>query len=428
MRTCSLITLAACVVAVPLAARGGDWPQYRGPDRTGVSPEKGLLSSWPKDGPALVWTFDKAGTGYSGPAVVGGNLYIMGARDGVEYLIALDKGGKELWATKIAPVFDFKTNNWSRGPNATPTVDGKRLFALGSQGELVCVETQGGKEVWRKNLPEQLGAEVNPVGGGPPKMGWGFSWSPLVDGDNLICTPGGPQGLFAALDKNTGAVRWRSKEVPDQATYSSPLVAEVGGVRQYIALTQDGVVGVAARDGSMLWYHRRENAFPDVVIPTPIYHDGLVYVTAGEGAGAELLKLTPDGKKFKAKSVYAQSEISNYQGGVVLVGGHVYGFHEARAWECQDFATGTIKWSSNRRGLGAGSLTAADGHLYCLSEMGEVALVEASPDKYAIKSRFKLPRESKLRKLRGKVWTHPVIADGHLYLRDQDLIFCYKIK
>jgi outer membrane protein assembly factor BamB len=424
-----MITLAACVVAVPLAARGGDWPQYRGPDRTGVSPEKGLLASWPKGGPALVWTFDKAGTGYSGPAVVGGNLYFMGARDDVEYVIALDKGGKELWATKIAPVFDFKTNKWSRGPNATPTVDGKRLFALGSQGELVCVETQGGKEVWRKNLPKQLGAEVNPEGGGPEKMGWGFSWSPLVDGDKLICTPGGPQGLFAALDKNTGAVLWRSKEVPDQATYSSPIVAEVAGVRQYIALTQRGVVGVAAKDGALLWSYRRENPFPDVVIPTPIYLDGRLYVTAGAGAGAELLKLTPDGKKFKATSVYAQQEISNYQGGVVLVGGYVYGFHEARAWECQDFATGEIKWSSPRRGLGkSGSLTAADGHLYCLGENGEVTLVQASPDKFVLKSRFALPQESKLRKVYGKVWTHPVIADGYLYLRDQDLIFCYKLK
>jgi outer membrane protein assembly factor BamB len=258
-------------------------------------------------------------------------------------------------------------------------------------------------------------------------MGWGFSWSPLVDGEQLVCTPGGPQGLFVALDKKTGAVRWRSKEVPDQATYSSPIRAEVAGVPQYIALTQDGVVGVAARDGSLLWYYRRENPFPDVVIPTPIYRDGHVYVTAW-GGGAERLQLTPEGKKFKPKVVYAQQEISNRQGGVVLVGANVYGYHEERAWECQEFATGEIKWTSPRRGLGAGSVAAADGRLYCLSEKGEVALLEASPDKYVVKGRFKLPQESKLRKVRGGVWTHPVIADGHLYLRDQNLIFCYKIK
>jgi outer membrane protein assembly factor BamB len=424
MRSASILGLAGCVAVFSLAG-AADWPQFRGPDRTNVSKETGLLKSWPKEGPELVWTFRKAGLGYSGPAIVGGKIYCMGAREGTEQVFALDGKGEELWSTKIGPVFDFKSNAWSRGPNATPTVDGDALYALGSQGDLVCVSVADGKERWRKNLPKDLGAEVNPIGGAPEKMGWGFSWSPLVDGDNVICQPGGEQGLLAALNKKTGEVVWRTRDVAEQATYSSPLVATLGGVRQYIQQSQNGVLGVAAKDGSLLWYYKRDNPYPDVVIPTPIVQGDQVYVTAW-GGGAEVIKVTGTGNKFKAESVWAENRIGNRQGGVVLVGGSVFGYHEEREWACQDFATGEIKWTNNR--LGAGSVLAADGRLYCLTEKGIVTLVEASAEKYKEVGRFTLPEASKNRKVRGGVWTHPVLADGKLYLRDQELMFCYKVK
>jgi outer membrane protein assembly factor BamB len=414
-----------CVL--PLAA--ADWPQWRGPERNGTSKETGLLKSWPKTGPELLWMSKAAGTGYSSPAVVGGKVYVPGARGGTELVIALDDKGKELWTAKIGPVYDFGSNTWVNGPDAAPLVDGELLFALGSQGILVCLGTADGKERWRKDLPREMAAEINPVGGGPEKMGWGFAWSPLVDGDRLIITPGGPQGLFAALDKKTGAVLWRSKGVPDQATYASPMPADIGGVRQYVTIVQSGVVAVSARDGSLLWEYRRDPKYPDVVCTTPLVQGDLVYASVGWNGGATLLKVSAEGGKFKAEPVYANREIGNKQGGVVLVGGHVYGFHEDRAWMCQDFRTGAVKWESTRRGLKAGSVIAADGNLYCLAEdTGDVALLAASPDKYAENGRFRLPKQSDQRKVRGKVWTHPVLSDGKLYLRDQELLFCYKVK
>lgn len=418
--------LAVCF----LALLGADWPQWRGPNRDGVSSETGLLKKWPKDGPPLVWTFDKAGTGYSSPAIVGGKLFTMGARDKTEYVIAVDDKGQELWSAKIAPIFEFSGNSWSGGPNATPAVDGDLVFGLGSQGMLLCVDASG-KERWRKDLPRELGAQVNPIGGGPKNMGWGYSWSPLVDGDRLICVPGGPQGLFAALDKKSGEVIWRSKDVKDQATYSSPIAATIGGVKQYIQMTQAGIVSVDAKNGTLLWYYKRERPWSDVLCPTPIIHENLIYATGGKG-GCNLIKVERDGDKFKATEVYADKFISNMHGGVVRVGKYIYGHHADREWACQDFAEGgDNKWEPPRNAPGAGSLIAADGRLYVLSEKdgsGVAAMLEANPEKYTEISRFTLPRASMIRKPRGGVWTHPVISNGYLYLRDQELIFCYKVK
>ena len=304
MRMASRIMLAVWVVSLPVMLSAADWPQWRGPDRDARSKETGLLKKWPKNGPELVWTFDKAGSGYGGPAVVGGKLYVMGARGDTEHLFALDNKGRELWSVRIGPLYDFKGNNWSRGPNATPTVDGERLFALGSQGELICVNTSG-KEQWRKSMPKDLGGQVSTVGGGPKGMGWGFSWSPLVDGEQLICVPGGPQGLLAALNKKTGEVIWRSKEVKDPATYSSPLLATLGGVKQYIQQTNAGLVGVEAKTGNRLWYFKRKRPWGDVVCPTPIRQGNLIYATATINGGCSLIRVKSDGKKFQAEEVYS---------------------------------------------------------------------------------------------------------------------------
>src|SRR6185295_15284508 len=219
-----MIAALAAFLAASLAP-ADDWPQYRGPNRDDVSAEKGLLQQWPEKGPPLLWTFSNAGVGLSGPAVVGGRFYTLGGRGETEFLIALDvdklKDGApaEAWAVKIGPLFDFKTNNWSSGPSSTPTVDGDAVYALGGNGDLVCVAATDGKERWRLNLPGQLEAEVNPIGGGPAKLGWGFTWSPLIEGSHLICLPGGPKGTVAALEKKTGRVVWRSAELTEQAAY-----------------------------------------------------------------------------------------------------------------------------------------------------------------------------------------------------------------
>jgi outer membrane protein assembly factor BamB len=435
MRT--FLVLALCGLAAALSPLfGADWPGWRGPDRTGVSTEKGLLKTWPSEGPKLVWESDKAGLGYAGLAIAGGTVYTMGARGDDEYILALDDKGQQKWATKVGPIHDWKENSWSRGPNCTPTVDGDLVFGLSSKGELICVNKADGKPVWRLDLLDKLAGLVDPEGGDTEsKLGWGYSWSPLVDGNHLIIAPGGPKGLLAALNKKDGSVVWRSKAVTDKCTYSSPLLATLGGVKQVLYLTQTGLVSVRASDGELLWQHRREK-FADVVCPTPIVRGDMVYVSVGYGGssgGSEGLKVTAEGSKFTVKVVYTKTgaqAIGNRQGGVVLVGDHVYGYNEDRSWACQEFTKGTLVWpkKTTRQRIKAGGVLAADGRLYVLDEQGIAAMLDASPKGYKVLGQFKLPKASKQRKSRGGIWTHPSLSDGKLYLRDQELVFCYQVK
>ncbi len=417
-----------------LAARAADWPQYRGPNRDDVSAETGLLKEWPKGGPALRWTFDGAGVGYSPPSIVGNRLYITGGREDKEFLIALDlkspKDGtvKELWAAEIGPTFRWKGNSWSAGPSAAPTVDGGLVFALGGNGDLVCVDTAG-KERWRTNLPKDLDGQVNPIGGGPKNLGWGFAGAPLVDGDNLIVAAGGPKGTLAALDKKTGRVAWRSTELTDQAAYTSPMPANFGGVKQCVVLTNHGLTGVAAKDGKTLWSHRRKPPYGTEVINTPVIHDGHVYTTVAVAKGdCELVKVEKNGDAFEVSRVYSNANLMNHHGNVVLVGGHVYGNGQGAGWVCQDFKTGEVKWSERQK-FPPGAVTFADGRLYCYSETdGSAALVEATPTGWKESGRLKLPTASKQRQPQGKVWTPPVVANGRLFLRDQELLFCFDVR
>jgi outer membrane protein assembly factor BamB len=397
-------------------AAGADWPQWRGPDRTDISKETGLLATWPSDGPPLLWTIRDAGIGYSGVAVVGDRLYSLGAFDDKSHVYALDVGsGKRLWSTPLGPAFE---NAFGNGPRSTPTVDGDVLYALGGQSELICVELAGGKKRWSVNLKRDLGGQM--------MTGWGYCESPLIDGDKLICSPGGARGTLAALDKRTGKVLWRSTGLRDRAAYSSPIVTEVGGVRQYVQQTGDAVVGVAAADGALLWRHPRPE-YRTAVIPTPIAFNGHVYATSGYGAGCDLIRLDPDGRGV-AGVPFSNKNMVNHHGGVVLVGEHFYGYSDGKGWVCQDAKTGEIVWAERHK-LGKGSVTFADGHLYCFSENeGTVVLVEATPGGWKEKGRFTIPEETSRRSQRGKIWTHPVVANGRLYLRDQDLLFCYNVK
>jgi outer membrane protein assembly factor BamB len=409
--------LAASLLSLPLLA--SDWPQWRGPDRTDLSKETGLLKSWPGKGPRLLWTCTEAGVGYSGPAVVGDRLYSMGGEGKSEFVFVLDvRTGKRLWNTEIGALF---TEGHGDGPRATPTFEDGRLYALGGRGDLACLDAKTGKKLWAINLRKDLGGEM--------MSGWGYTESPLIDGQHVICTPGGDRGTLAALDKLTGKVVWRSTDLKDRAAYSSAVVAEVGGVRQYIQSTGKAVVGVAAQNGKLLW-RTEEPAFKTAVIPTPIFHDSHVFATAGYGAGCDLIHLTPDGQSVKAEQVYGKEvkkNMVNHHGGVVLVGDDLYGYSDGKGWVCQDFKSGKIRWSN--KSLGKGSVTFADGCLYCYSEDdGKVALVEASSAEWRELGRFKIPQESPLRKSAGKTWTHPVVANGRLYIRDQNLMFCFDVR
>lgn len=419
----SLALMPVLADPAPALARNYDWPQWRGINHDNVATETDLLKSWPEGGPKLLWTFNDAGIGYSGPAVVGDRLYTMGGDETNDSVLAVDVGkGAKVWSTPIGP---YVRNGYGSGPRGTPTVEGDYLYALSSGGVLACLKAKDGEKVWSVNL-------TGPSGLGGARPTWNYSESPLVDGEQVICTPGGSQGAMAALDKKTGAVLWRSKELTDPAGYSSPVPVTVGGIRQYVQLTMKGVAGVAAKDGRLLWYYRNSK-YSTAVIPSPIIHENYVYAVAGYRAGAVLLKLTPDGNGTKAEQLYDQDAMrvmDNKHEGVVLVGDYVYGWSDRGGWTCQELKTGKLMWQS--KDFGKGSLTSAGGMLYCYSEdTGAVALVAANPDGWREISRFTIPQQAKRRErvfYKNNVWTYPVIANGRLYLRDQDLIYCYQVK
>ncbi len=410
---------------------GDDWPQYRGPNRDDVSTEKGLLQQWPEGGPKLIWTCENAGVGYSGPSVVGDRYYTLGGRGDAEFLIALDcdqlKDGApvEAWAARVGPLFNWEGNQWSAGPSSTPTVDGDSIYALGGNGDLVCVAAADGKIRWRVNLPSALEAEVNPIGGGPKKLGWGFAGSPLVDGNLLVCITGGPKGLLAALDKKTGKPAWRSAEVTDQAAYTSPIRAQIEGVRQYVVLTNEGLRGVAAANGRLLWKFDRK--LGTEVVNSPIIRESTIFFTVG-GRGGQLVRVKRTGDSFAAEEVYTNKNVSNHHGDVILLDGHLYGASEGKGWVCQALDSGELKWA-DRSKAPIGSVTYADGRFYSFGERdGAVGLLEASSAGCTSAGRFVLPRKSALRKPQGGLWTPPVVANGKLFLRDQELVFCYDVR
>ncbi|MDA7934610.1 PQQ-binding-like beta-propeller repeat protein [Akkermansiaceae bacterium] len=400
------------------AGGGTGWPTFRGASRTDHSPDQGLLKEWPEGGPKLLWQYSDCGKGYSGPAIVDGKVYYTGSFDGQAKIICLnEKDGKELWTADLGkdPEKGYSTG-WGSGPRGTPTVSDGVVYAISANGSLAAVDATDGKKMWSKELVGDFGGKV-------PQ--WGYSESPLVDGDWLIVTPGGKDGAIAALDKKTGKTIWRSKGLTDGAEYSSVIIAEVNGKKQYVQLFMKTLAGVDAETGKLLWTSKWPKG-RTAVIPTPIYQDGKVYMTSGYGAGCKLVDITG----AEAKDVWENKEMKNHHGGVVLVDGYLYGFSDGRGLICQDFKTGERKWNESGNGIQKGAVHYADGMLYCVDESeGSVFLAVATPDGYSEKGRFPIPKETKLREgTNGKVWTHPVVLNGKLYLRDQDLVFCFDVK
>ena len=405
-----LFSLTAFNPALALRAADFDWPQWRGPDHTGVSRETGLLKTWPASGPKRIWLYEKAGSGYSGPAIVAGKLFTAGTRSGHEVLLILDANtGAELGTANLGPILD---NDRGDGPRGTPTVDGDRVYVLSGTGNLVCVSIPDRKILWQVTMEKLGGREPN----------WGYSESVLVDGAQVVCTPGGRKGAVAALDKMTGKLRWQSQEFTDAAHYSSIVPARINNTDQYVQRTDKSIVGISPADGKLLWHAAFSGRV--AVAPTPIVRGNEVYVTAGYGAGCKMVRIEPGNK---VTEVYENKVLKNHHGGAVLVGDYIYGHNDPAGWVCQDFKTGKEVWSHG--GFGKGAIGAADGMLYCLEEgRGNVALVEASPKGWKQHGRFTLEPQSKIRSRSGGIWTHPVISNGKLYLRDQDLIYCYDVK
>ncbi len=405
-RSLALLVFGAALASA-LESAEHDWPQWRGPDRTGRSRETGLLKTWPKEGPKQVWKITTAGTGFSGPAIANGRLFAMGNRGEDQYVLCFDdRTGKELWAVKNGEAYH---NGYGDGPRCTPTLDADRVYALGAHGDLCCLQTKDGKAVWRLNILQRFKGD---------NISWGISESPLIEGSLLIVTPGGQDATMAALDKVTGKTVWTSKDPAgsEDPGYASPIAFTAAGVRQVATLTSKGGIGVRLADGKFLWrYDKPANGTANVA--TPVFHDDRVFFTSDYGTGGGLVKVSADGS---ADEVYFNRDMKNHHGGVVLVGKHLYGFNSS-VLTCMEFATGKVAWQN--RSVGKGSLCFADGHLYVMSENGVVGLVEATPAGYHEKSRFNLPDRSD-----SPSWTHPVVANGRLYLRDQGNLFCYDVK
>lgn len=412
---CLHLTAIAAIIAIPITTlrAADDWPQWRGVNRDGHSTDAGLLKEWPAEGPKLLWKATGLGLGYATVSVVADRIFTMGDLEGDSFLIALDRAdGKPLWKTKVGKA---GAPGWGgfAGPRCSPTVDGRLVFTVAQYGEVLCAEAATGKEVWRKDYVADFGGQL-------PE--WGYCGMPLVDGNRVILMPGGKRGALVALNKKTGKRIWQSKELTDDIHYSSPIVIEFGGVRQYVQLTNASVAGIAATDGRLLWRADRKGA--TAVIPTPIYYDGAVYVTSGYGAGSQLFKLSAADGKFSAERVYSNRSMVNHHGGVVRVGSDLYGFCDGKGWTCQDFATGEVRWVEKSK-LAKGSITYADGMLYLRaeSEKGAVALIEATAEGYREKGRFDPPDRSDTNS-----WPHPVVVGGKLYLRDQDVLLCYDVQ
>jgi outer membrane protein assembly factor BamB len=411
-------TVSLLVLSVALAAAARDWPQWRGPERNSLSRETGLLQQWPGVGPRLLWAITNVGAGYSTPSVVGERFYLLG-NEGLEHEFVAAravKDGQPVWATRLGKVGNPQQQPKFPAARSTPTVDGKFLYALSSDGDLACLETGTGKLRWRKNLRTDFG--------GKPGT-WAYAESPLVDGEHVICTPGGTDATLVALDKKTGALVWKCP-LPegDEAAYASAILVQAGGVRQCVQFLQKGLVGVDAKTGKFLWRYSKPISRYGANVPSPLASDVFVYVAAaGTGAGVVQLKKAAGG--VAAEPLYFEAKLPAVIGGAVKVGDRLYGT-TTQALICADFATGKVKWEAPA--LGAASLCHADGRLYLHGENGEVALVEPAPDAYREQGRFTPPNPPQHTNPTEKAWAYPVVANGRLYLRDQGTVWCYDVK
>jgi outer membrane protein assembly factor BamB len=417
MKPSQICTSAFLLLPAILLTHATDWPQWRGPERNGISQESNLLQEWPKSGPQLLWRVDNVGSGYSTPAVVKDRLFLL-ANEGTdnEFVEALNvQNGQRIWSSHLG-----KVGNPEQQPNfpaarSTPTVEGDRLYALSSDGDLGCLNSSTGSIVWQKNLRTEFG--------GKPGQ-WAYSESPLVDGETLVCTPGGSQAAVLALRKATGEVVWKcALQEGDEAAYSSAIAVDVGGIRQYVQLLQKGLVGVDAKTGKLLWRYTKPVSRYGANIPSPVASDGYIY-SAAAGTGGGLIKLKVQGQDVQPEQVYFESKFPTAIGGAVKIGDYLYGA-TGEALLCVEFTTGRVVWQD--RALGAASLCYADRRLYLHGENGEVGLVEPTPQAYREAGRFSPPGQPSHSNAMEKAWAYPVVANGRFYIRDHGVLWCYGV-
>ena len=409
--------LAALVVGAALgisadawAGDGPFWPQFHGPNRNNISSDTGLLKTWPQGGPRLLFTAGGLGHGFASLSIADGMIYTAGNIEGLTVVTAMDLQGRILWR------FD-NGRSWEKpagGVRGTPTLAEGRLYHESPHGDVVCLDAKTGQRIWGLNILEKFNSQ---------NITWGLAESLLLDGDRVICKPGGPETALVALGKRSGVVVWKSPSAQgDLAGYASCVIAQCGGLRIILTLTAKALIGVDADSGGLLFRYERETPF-DENITMPIYHNGHVFI-ATRTVGAELVKINVDGNRASVTPVWKNEQFDNQHGGVILVDGHLYGschMNNNSKWVCLDWLTGRQLWAERPRDKG--SLTYADGMLYTMNERGRVILVPAVPEKYGVAGEFSIPKGGE-----GPTWAHPIVCDGRLYIRHGGFLYVYDVR
>jgi len=404
MQTYLRIILLSCLISSVLA--DGNFSQWRGPDRDGKYPDKNLLKKWPDKGPELLWEIDNIGEGHSSVAVANNLVYVAGMINKEGFLHCFDINGKLLWKSSYGAEW-FKSYPGSR---SIPTIIGNNLYLISGRGRVVCIDALSGKERWAVEIFEKFKAE---------NIEWGFAESPVVDGDRVICTPGGPSENIVALNRFTGETVWTSKGNGDLSAYCSPLLVEHNGTRLIVTMTAESILGIDAENGKVYWRVPQRQAY-GIHADTPLYHKGKIFCISGSNnsSGAVVLELSTDGKQVN--EVWRHTKADNLIGGVVLYDGYIYGSrYDKDEWFCVDWNTGKIQYISEA--IGGGSIIFADGLFYCYSERGMLGLVDANAEKFDVISSFKIKSG------KGPHWAHPVINRGRLYIRHGGSILVFDI-
>lgn len=405
-----LLSLTLAVLLVP--ADANTWPCFHGSLRDNKSNETGLLKTWPETGPQLVWQASGLGEGYSSVSVAGGKVFCAGKKDNAGFVVAFDMAGKQLWKADNGAAWET-TRSWAKaysGSRSTPTWDNGVVYHLGETGRLAAFDAATGKERWAVDIRKKYDADI-------PE--YGYAESVLIEGDRLYCTPAGGKAFVICLNKDDGSVIWEASGVPGTAAFNSPVTADFAGYHMLLSMSASHLFALDTKSGKVLWTrplaNKRDNNICD-----PIFHDGHVFASSGYGRGSILLRLTAGSKAIEVSEAWDVPLMDNHHGGVVLHEGHLYGSgHESKGWFCLDFMTGKQQWNAS----GKGSLTYADGMLYCLEEKGTMKLVTATPEEYREVGSFDIPRGGK-----GMYWAHPVVCDGRLYVRHADKLYAYKVK
>jgi outer membrane protein assembly factor BamB len=398
------LVFALLSLSVPVGL-GDDWPQWRGPDRTGISKETGLLKDWPADGPKQLWAIDTPAQGYAAASVVGETIYLTGTQGSKGVLYALDLSGKVKWQQAYGP-------EWTKDKplaRTTPTVEEGSLYVYGGMGTAACFDAKTGKPKWSVDTFRELGGR---------NIQWGIAESPLIVGDRYICHPGGKDAAVVALDKKTGKTLWTSKGLSDKSAYCSPIAVQLGPRLVILTQTENNVVGLDAETGKVLWTISQRNRW--AVHPnTPILFDGMVFISSGYRYGSQLIKLSGDGAA--ASQVWQEKKLDSHHEGVLLIDGRIYGSSSAGRFYCLDPKDGSVVYQVNE--VKKAAIVYADKRIYAYDEKGgNVWLVEVSPSGYKMHGQFKITKGS------GPHWAHPVVANGVLYIRHGEAFLAFDVK